>query len=61
MLRETDRRLRELVDHLKPLGYGVIILADHGQHDIVDDPTTRLKGGHGSDRDEDCQVPCTWL
>jgi hypothetical protein len=61
MLRETDRRLRELVSYLKPLSYGVIILADHGQHDIVDDPSTTLKGGHGSDRDEDRQVPCTWV
>jgi len=61
MLRDTDVRLRRLVDHLKPLGYGVIILADHGQHDIVDDPATTLKGGHGSDSDIDCQVPCTWL
>jgi predicted AlkP superfamily pyrophosphatase or phosphodiesterase len=61
MLRETDERLRRLVHHLKPLGYGVIILADHGQHDIVDDPTTDLKGGHGQDRDEDRLVPCTWV
>jgi len=61
MLRATDNRLQRLVEHLKPLGYGIIILADHGQHDIVDDPTTTLKGGHGSDSDQDCQVPCTWL
>jgi len=61
MLRATDARLQRLVEHLKPLGYGVIILADHGQHDIVDDPTTTLKGSHGSDSDQDCQVPCTWL
>ncbi|MCD6285190.1 MAG: alkaline phosphatase family protein [Anaerolineae bacterium] len=61
MLRATDARLQRLVEHLKPLGYGVIILADHGQHDIVNDPTTTLKGGHGSDSDQDCQVPCTWL
>lgn len=61
MLRATDARLQRLVEHLGPLGYGVIVLADHGQHDIVDDPTTSLKGGHGSDSDQDCQVPCTWL
>lgn len=61
MLRATDARLRRLAAHLKPLGYGVIILADHGQHDIVDDPSTTLRGGHGSDSDQDCQVPCTWL
>ncbi len=61
MLRATDARLKRAVAHLKPLGYGVIILADHGQHDIADDPTTTLKGGHGSDSDIDCQVPCTWV
>jgi len=61
MLRATDVRLKRAVEHLKPLGYGVIILADHGQHDIMNDPTTSLKGGHGSDSDADCQVPCTWL
>lgn len=61
MLRQTDARLERLARHLKPLGYGVIILADHGQHDIVDDPSTTLKGGHGTDRDEDRLVPCTWL
>ncbi|MGC9349849.1 MAG: alkaline phosphatase family protein [Anaerolineae bacterium] len=61
MLRETDARLKKLATHLKPLGYGVVILADHGQHDIVDDPTTEHKGGHGQDRDEDRLVPCTWL
>lgn len=61
MLRETDARLRRLVAVLKPLGYGVIILADHGQHDIVDDPTTTMRGGHGQDRDEDRLVPCTWV
>ena len=59
MLRATDARLKRAVEHLAPLGYGVIILADHGQHDI-DDPTTPKKGTHGSDSDADCQVPCTW-
>ena len=61
MLRATDARLKRAIEHLTPLGYGVIMLADHGQHDIVDDPTTTLKGGHGSDSDIDCQVPCTWV
>jgi hypothetical protein len=61
MLQATDARLSRLVAALKPLGYGVIILADHGQHDIIDDPSTTLKGGHGQDRDEDRLVPCTWV
>ncbi len=61
MLRDTDNNLKQLVNALLPLGYGVIILADHGQHDIIDDPTTHKKGGHGSDSDTDCQVPLTWM
>jgi len=59
MLRATDERLKRMIDVLKSLSYGVIILSDHGQHDI-DEPDTELRGGHGSDRDEDCEVPCTW-
>ena len=58
MLRETDARLKRLVEHLKPLGYGVIILSDHGQHDTGD---PALKGSHGTDSDTDCLVPCTWI
>ena len=61
MLRDTDQNLKQLVEVLGSLGLCVIILADHGQHDIVDDPTTHLKGGHGSDSDTDCQVPLTWM
>ncbi len=61
MLRETDARLRRLVGHLKPLGYGVIILSDHGQHDLPDAGPGEHRGGHGTDRDEDCLVPCTWI
>ena len=59
MLRETDARLKRLTLSLKPLGYGVVILADHGQHDLTG--PGEKKGGHGSDMDEDCLVPCTWV
>jgi predicted AlkP superfamily pyrophosphatase or phosphodiesterase len=61
MLRDTDARLRKLVEHLTPLGYGVIILADHGQHDIPDAKEGEKHGMHGTDSDEDCLVPCTWV
>ena len=60
MLRETDVRLKTLVEHLKPMGYGVIILSDHGQHDVTGPSMGKLKGSHGTDRPEDCLVPCTW-
>lgn len=60
MLQETDRRLRRLAARLCALRYGVIILADHGQHDLDDRPDTEKKGGHGTEMDKDCLVPCTW-
>ncbi|MDF1515932.1 MAG: alkaline phosphatase family protein [Anaerolineae bacterium] len=60
MVRDLDKNLKNLVEFLVPLGYAVLILADHGQHDIIDDPNTHMKGGHGSDSDTDCQVPLTW-
>jgi len=61
MLRGTDARLKRLIDVLKPLGYGVIQLADHGQHDLPTPTEKGLLGTHGSDDDKDCQVPCTWI
>ncbi len=61
MLKETDARLKRLVEHLKPLGYGIIILADHGQHDAINPAPGEHKGLHGTDAPEDCLVPCTWI
>ena len=60
MLRDTDARVLRLVERLGPLGYGVIILADHGQHDAEPGETVSLKGTHGTESPEDCLVPCTW-
>ncbi len=60
MLRDTDARLCRLVEGLTALQYGVILLADHGQHDVLG-PDGKVTGGsHGTDSDEDCLVPCTW-
>ena len=61
MLRDCDARLKRMVTHLKGLGYGIIILADHGQHDVVDPEPGGMRGMHGSDSDIDCRVPCTWI
>ena len=61
MLKGTDTRLKRLVEHLKPLGYGIIILADHGQHDAINPAPGEHKGLHGTDASEDCLVPCTWV
>jgi len=61
MLRASDERLRRLVDQLKPLEYGILILADHGQHDTVEPSDGGSRGNHGTDRPEDCLTPCTWI
>ncbi len=61
MLKDTDSRLKRLVKHLKQLSYGVIILSDHGQHDVPDAKDGDRRGAHGTDCAEDCQVPCTWI
>ncbi len=58
MLQDLDARLQRMVAQLKALGYSILILSDHGQHD-VDEP--ELKGTHGTDSDIDCLVPCTWI
>lgn len=56
-LREMDWRLTNMVDELGGLGYAIMILADHGQHDSGN---PEKAGTHGTDSDEDCLVPCTW-
>ncbi|MQY76928.1 MAG: hypothetical protein GH155_04785 [Spirochaeta sp.] len=61
MLKDTDSRLERLVKHLKKLGYGVIILSDHGQHDVHDSGDGDKRGAHGTVSNEDCLVPCTWI
>jgi len=57
-LRETDCRLERMVVTLGEFGYGVIVLSDHGQHESGNPDKM---GTHGTDSDEDCLVPCTWL
>ena len=61
MLQDTDLRLERLVKHLNNLDYGVIILSDHGQHDVPDAVGYEFRGVHGTNSDEDCLVPCTWI
>jgi predicted AlkP superfamily pyrophosphatase or phosphodiesterase len=73
-LRKTDERLRRLAQRLRDLGYGVLIHADHGMHDVLrnagngDDPnfdlheSDKLPGTHDQvDLDEDSLVACTWI
>lgn len=57
-VREMDQRLARMAVELGGLGYALIILADHGQHETGD---LAHMGSHGTDSDEDCLVPCTWV
>ena len=61
ILQETDSRIDRLCRYLGDQGYGVIVLADHGQHDLPDAGEGENKGRHGTDADEDLLVPCTWV
>lgn len=61
MLKELDAALEKAVSSLAVFDACVIILADHGQHDM-DEPNAAGKwGSHGTDREEDRLVPCTWV
>ncbi len=61
MLEELDFSLEKLVQHLVNYGASVILLADHGQHDVIDPPEGGNLGTHGADLPEDRLVPCTWV
>lgn len=60
-LRDTDARLQRVTEHLKRLGYAMLILADHGQHDVAGPGEGQRRGDHGTDCMEDCLAICTWL
>ena len=60
-LRELDKALAKLVPFLTARGTAVILLADHGQHDVPPSADHPGYGTHGLDCPEDRLVPCTWL
>lgn len=55
-VRRADSNLKRILEVASNQGYSVIVLADHGQH--VDHNTKR--GIHGTDIDEDLEVPLFW-
>jgi predicted AlkP superfamily pyrophosphatase or phosphodiesterase len=61
MLRETDARIQRIVTALKKLDYAILILSDHGQHDVTPEENHGKCGTHGHDLPEDRLVPCTWI
>ena len=56
---KADLWLSRCIENLKAESYGIMILADHGQHNN-EDKSISLLGIHGSDTDEDRIVPFTW-
>ena len=62
VIRDTDRRVREVVTGLCALSYGVIVLADHSQHDVPAEDPGEYRGWHDDlVVPEDALVPCTWV
>jgi predicted AlkP superfamily pyrophosphatase or phosphodiesterase len=58
-VKRADAHLREVALGAKEGGYGLIVLADHGQHTAVDD-NGKEHGAHGTEMDEDVYVPLVW-
>ena len=56
-IARADANLRTILDTAGDIGYSVIVLADHGQHDSDD---ANYKGNHGTDKPEDIEVPFLW-
>ena len=48
-----DAWLSRRVPGLLASGYGVLVLADHGQHEVIEEDGS-VHGKHGSDSDDDC-------
>jgi predicted AlkP superfamily pyrophosphatase or phosphodiesterase len=54
-----DGHLREIAGAAYEEGYGLIVLADHGQHTVEAEDGVR-QGTHGTDMPEDVYVPLVW-
>jgi len=58
---ETDARLRVLIGQLGAQDYGLLLLADHGQHTASpDEQRPGHVGTHDGTVEEDMQVPLIW-
>jgi predicted AlkP superfamily pyrophosphatase or phosphodiesterase len=55
-----DSRFGRLLEDLRERGYGVLALADHGQHPI-DPPVKGKRGWHDGSVEEDMIVPLVWV
>jgi predicted AlkP superfamily pyrophosphatase or phosphodiesterase len=55
---ETDARMRDLVSVAAGSEYASLVLADHGQHDVIENG--RTNGTHDGTHEVDFIVPLTW-
>lgn len=55
----ADTHLKYITRSAYQEGYGLIVLADHGQHPMVRENGSKV-GTHGTLADEDVYVPFTW-
>jgi predicted AlkP superfamily pyrophosphatase or phosphodiesterase len=58
-VKRADAHLREIALGAREGGYGLIVLADHGQHTAVDDGGN-VYGTHGTEMEDDVYVPLVW-
>ncbi|HOJ12769.1 MAG TPA: alkaline phosphatase family protein [Clostridiales bacterium] len=58
-IARSDKWLSRCIAELRKHEHGIIILADHGQHEFKRSDGT-VGGTHGEDIIEDCIVPLTW-
>ena len=54
-----DGYLRGIAEEASRRGYGLMVLADHGQHTVMREDGS-MGGTHGSDIDDDVYVPFVW-
>ena len=55
----ADRHLREIAVKAYEEDYGVLVLADHGQHTVLNEDGSE-GGTHGTYSDDDVYVPLVW-
>ncbi|MGD2142522.1 MAG: alkaline phosphatase family protein [Candidatus Bathyarchaeota archaeon] len=58
-VNKADHHLRMIAVEAWRQRYGLIVLADHGQHVVLDEKGNK-RGSHGSSSDEDTYVPFIW-
>lgn len=58
-IHRDDAYLREIAETASRNGYGLMVLADHGQHTVLKSDGSQ-EGTHGTNSDDDVYVPFAW-